>query len=57
MGTAKTSGRRAERMAAVYAQRPDLAQLFASVIASMEAIEEQLRNTGSAQQRTQPVPD
>ena len=46
MGTAKTSGRRAERLAALYAQRPDLAPLFAPLIASMEAIEEQLRASG-----------
>lgn len=46
MGTARTSGRRAERLAALYAQRPDLAPLFAPLIASMEAIEEQLRASG-----------
>ena len=46
MGTARTSGRRAERLTALYAQRPDLAPLFAPLIASMEAIEEQLRASG-----------
>jgi len=46
MGTARTSGRRTERLAALYAQRPDLAPLFAPLIASMEAIEEQLRASG-----------
>lgn len=43
MGTARTPGRRAERLTAFYAQRPDLEALFAPLIASMEAIEEQLR--------------
>lgn len=43
MGTARTPGRRAERLAAPYAQRPDLKALFAPLIASMEAVEEQLR--------------
>src|SRR3546814_10984203 len=43
MGTARTPGRRAERLTAFYAQRPDLKALFAPLIASMEAIEEQLR--------------
>ncbi|MDE1918626.1 MAG: transposase [Sphingomonadales bacterium] len=43
MGTARTPGPRAERLSAFYAQRPDLKALFAPLIASMEAIEEQLR--------------
>ncbi len=43
MGTARTSGRRDERLTAFYSQRPDLKPLFAPRIASMEAIEEQLR--------------
>lgn len=43
MGTARTPGRRAERLSAFYARRPDLKALFAPLIASMEAIEEQLR--------------
>lgn len=42
MGTARTSGRRTERLTAFYAQRPDLKPLFAPLIAAMEAIEEQL---------------
>lgn len=43
MGTARTPGRRTERLTALYAQRPDLEALFAPLIAAMEAIEEQLR--------------
>jgi transposase len=43
MGTARTPGRRAERLTAFYAQRPDLKAPFAPLIASMEGIEEQLR--------------
>lgn len=43
MGTARTPGRRTERLTAFYAQRPDLKALFAPLIASMETIEEQLR--------------
>jgi transposase len=43
MATARTPGRRAERLTAFYAQRPNLKALFAPLIASMEAIEEQLR--------------
>lgn len=43
MGTARTPGRRAERLTALYSQRPDLKALFAPLIASMEIIEEQLR--------------
>ncbi|WP_067490211.1 IS110 family transposase [Erythrobacter sp. CCH5-A1] len=43
IGTARTPGRRAERLTALYTQRPDLKALFAPLIASMEAIEEQLR--------------
>lgn len=43
IGTARTPGRRAERLAAFHAQRPDLKALFAPLIASMEAVEEQLR--------------
>jgi len=43
MGTARTAGRRSERLAALYSQRPDLQPLFAPLIASMETIEEQLR--------------
>jgi transposase len=43
IGTARTLGRRAERLTALYSQRPDLKALFAPLIASMETIEEQLR--------------
>jgi transposase len=43
MGTARTPGRRAERLAAFYAQRPDFKAVFAPLIASMEAVDEQLR--------------
>ena len=43
MGTARTPGRRTERLTALYTQRPDLKALFAPLIASMEIIEEQLR--------------
>jgi transposase len=43
MGTARTPGRRNERLAALYSQRPDIKALFAPLIASMEIIEEQLR--------------
>ena len=43
MGAARTPGRRAERLAALYRQRPDLEPLFAPLVASMEVIEEQLR--------------
>lgn len=38
IGTARTHGRRAERLTALYTQRPDLKALFAPLIASMEAI-------------------
>ncbi len=43
MGTARTPGRRAERLAAFYSQRPDLKALFAPLVASIGIIEEQLR--------------
>jgi transposase len=43
IGTARTPARRAERLTALYSQRPDLKSLFAPLIASMETIEEQLR--------------
>ena len=42
LGTARTPGRRAGRLAALYQQRPDLQPLFAPFVASMEAIEKQL---------------
>lgn len=43
MGKVTTAGKRAERLAALFSQRPDLEQLFAPLIASIEALEEQLR--------------
>jgi transposase len=43
MGKVTTAGKRAERLAALFRQRPDLEQLFAPLIASIEALEEQLR--------------
>lgn len=45
MGTARTPGRRAERLPAFYEQRPDLKALFAPLIASIESIEEQLQTS------------
>lgn len=42
LGTARTRGRRADRLAALYQQCPDLEPLFAPLVASMEAIEKQL---------------
>jgi transposase len=43
LGAARTPGKRAERLAALYRQRPDLEPLFAPLVASMEVIEAQLR--------------
>jgi transposase len=43
LGPARTPGKRAERLAALYRQRPDLEPLFAPLVASMEVIEAQLR--------------
>lgn len=43
MGKVTTPGKRAERLAALFRQRPDLADLFAPLIASIEVMEEQLR--------------
>lgn len=42
LGAVRTPGKRAERLAALYRQRPDLEPLFAPLVASMEAIELQL---------------
>lgn len=42
LGAVRTPGRRADRLAALYRQRPDLQPLFAPLVASMEAIEKQL---------------
>lgn len=43
LGSARTPGKRRERLHALYQQRPDLEQLFAPLVATMEAIEGQLR--------------
>ncbi|WP_022676099.1 IS110 family transposase [Novosphingobium sp. B-7] len=43
LGAARTPGKRRERLAALYQQRPDLEPLFAPLVASMEVVEEQLR--------------
>lgn len=43
LGAAHTPGKRRERLIALYQQRPDLEPLFAPLVASMEAIEDQLR--------------
>jgi transposase len=43
LGSARTPDKRRERLRALYQQRPDLEQLFAPIVATMEAIEEQLR--------------
>jgi transposase len=43
MGVARTTGQRAEHLAALYDQRPDLKPLFAPLMASIEAIEVQLK--------------
>lgn len=43
LGSARTPGQRAERLAALYRQRPDLEQLFAPLIKSIEMMEQQLR--------------
>lgn len=43
MGQVTTRGRRAERLTALFRQRPDLEPLFAPLIVSIDALEEQLR--------------
>ena len=45
LGSARASGKRTERLAILYAQRPDLEDLFAPLLASIEAIEVQLRTS------------
>ena len=42
LGAARTPGKRAERLAMLYRQRPDLEPLFAPLVASIETIEKQL---------------
>lgn len=44
MGKVTTAGKRRERLATLFGQRPDLAPLFASLIAAIEALEEQIRS-------------
>lgn len=43
LGSARTPGKRAERLAALYRQRPDLEALFVPLVAAIEVMEEQLR--------------
>lgn len=45
LGKVTTPNKRAERLTALFAQRPDLAPLFAPLIAAMEAIEDQIRRS------------
>lgn len=45
MGKVTTPGKRRERLAALYRQRPDLEALFAPLVASIEAIEVQIRGS------------
>lgn len=45
LGAAHTPGKRRERLIALYQQRPDLEPLFAPLVASIEAIEDQLRTS------------
>jgi transposase len=43
LGSARTPGKRTERLEALYRQRPDLELLFAPLVASMEMLERQVR--------------
>jgi transposase len=45
LGSARAPGKRTERLVVLYAQRPDLEGLFAPLLASIEAIEVQLRTS------------
>lgn len=45
LGKVTTPNKRAERLTALYRQRPDLEALFAPLVAAMEAIEQQLRKS------------
>jgi transposase len=45
LGSARAPGKRTERLVALYAPRPDLEGLFAPLLASIEAIEVQLRTS------------
>ena len=51
MGTVNTSGKRSERLKALFQQRPDLEPLFAPLIRSIEALEEQLRTSSRLLER------
>lgn len=52
LGKVTTPGKRAERLAALYRQRPDLEPLFAPLVAALEAVEQQLRRSArSLEQR------
>ena len=51
MGTVNTSGKRSERLKALFQQRPDLEPLFAPLITSIEALEEQLRTSSRLLER------
>lgn len=45
LGSTRAPGKRTERLDALYTQRPDLEALFAPLLASIEAIEAQLRKS------------
>ena len=45
LGSTRAPGKRTERLDALYTQRPDLEALFAPLLASIEAIEAQLRTS------------
>lgn len=45
LGKVTTCAKRAERLRALYRQRPDLEALFAPLVAAIEAIEQQLRSS------------
>lgn len=45
LGKVTTPGKRAERLAALYRQRPALEPLFAPLVAAIEALEEQIRGS------------
>lgn len=47
LGSARAPGKRTDRLAMLYSQRPDLEALFTPPLASIDAIEEQLRTSNS----------
>jgi transposase len=51
MGKVTTAGKRAERLAALFGQRPDLEALFMPLIKSIEALETQLRASSQLLER------